>query len=81
MDCKNREYSDEFLSLCKSDFYIRKLLDDAIDYLFERDFKQMCHNENLSGDEVHIGFGLHDETGRYSKWVGLAMQSIIDHTT
>ena len=81
MDCKNREYSDEFLSLCKSDFYIRKLLDDAIDYLFEKDFKQMCHNENLSGDEVHIGFGLHDETGQYSKWVGLAMQSIIDHTT
>ena len=80
-NCENSECSNEFLNLCESDFCIRKLLNDAIDYLFERYFKKLSHVEKLQEDEVHIGFGLHDKTGKYSKWVGVAMQSIIDHTS
>lgn len=32
-------------------------------------------------DEIQIGFGLHDKNGDYSVWVGVAMQSVIEHTS
>ncbi len=46
---------------------------DHVHYMFE--WKQ-----TIQDDAIHIGFGLHDRDGNYSVWVGVAMQSILDHT-
>lgn len=71
---------DGFLSLCRTDFYTKKILMDAIELVFSY-YSQQFHSA-LSADEseIQIGFGLHDKFGSYSVWVGTAMQSIIEHT-
>ena len=33
-----------------------------------------------SYDWIHVGFGIHDKNGNYCQWLGVAMQSIIEHT-
>ena len=69
-----------YLALCQTDFYVTKLLMDAINLLFKPQATQMQSLVSSSQEEIHIGFGLHDKTGNYSVWVGVAMQSIIEHT-
>lgn len=67
--------------LRQSDFYVKKILMDAVESVFESERKleraAMCPPE----DEIQIGFGLHDKTGNYSVWVGVTMQSVIEHTS
>lgn len=74
------EDNNAYLSLCQSDFYIKKLYMDAIEKLFVPSSIQYESKSKILDDEVHIGFGLHDRTGNYSIWVGVAMQSVIEHT-
>lgn len=66
--------------LPKVSFYEKKLLMDAVETLFAHNMSQ---SESLLSSEelIQIGFGLHDKTGKYSMWVGTAMQSIIEHTS
>ncbi len=54
-----------------SDFYIKKALLETVDRFVVN---------KASEDIVHIAFGLHDKKGDYSVWVGITMQSILDHT-
>ena len=71
---------NNYLSLCQSDFYIQKMYMDVIEKLFSQESTQYKLLNMTFDDEIHIGFGLHDKTGDYSIWVGVAMQSIIEHT-
>lgn len=75
---KNINYEFSMISnssnILSSDFYIKKYLIDAQDQL-----EKSVSNEQ-DEDIIHIGFGLHDEDGHYSVWVGTVMQSILEHT-
>lgn len=75
---KNINYEFSIISnssnILSSDFYIKKYLIDAQDQL-----EKSVSNEQ-DEDIIHIGFGLHDEDGHYSVWVGTVMQSILEHT-
>ena len=31
-------------------------------------------------DTVHIGMGVHDKTGKYSSWLGITIESVVEHT-
>lgn len=75
------EDNNAYLSLCQSDFYIKKMYMDAIEKLFVSSGIQYESQSKVEDDEIHIGFGLHDRTGSYSIWVGVAMQSVIEHTS
>lgn len=67
-------------TLSKSDFYVQKAMMDAIGTVFDMENQLVCSNRRNIQDEIHIGFGLHDKSGDYSVWVGVAMQSVIEHT-
>ena len=67
-------------TLCDSGFYVQKVLMDAVEIVFETQHKLLHMESKNVNDEIHIGFGLHDKTGDYSVWVGVAIQSIIEHT-
>ena len=67
-------------ALCKSGFYVQKAMMDAVENVFDRENQLICSNSWNDQDEIHIGFGLHDKKGDYSVWVGVAMQSVIEHT-
>lgn len=70
-----------YLQLCHSDFYIKKLLMDAISSIYQaQQLQQQYSNTTDKMQDIHIGFGLYDKTGNYSVWVGVTMQSIIEHT-
>ena len=69
-----------YRSLCQSDFYIKKILMDAIEAVFASQREMMRSAMQAPGDEIQIAFGLHDKSGDYSVWVGTAMQSILEHT-
>lgn len=65
----------------KSEFYTKKVLLDAVESAFESQNKETKARLREKEDEIQIGFGLHDRTGDYSVWVGVAMQSVIEHTS
>lgn len=69
---------EDYLSLGKSDFYIKKILMNAIEAVYSHRKDSLLPAPE---EEIHIAFGLHDKTGNYSVWVGTAMQSIIEHTS
>lgn len=71
----------DYLSLCRGDFYLKKLLLDCIDTVFAKKSITALSSIPVAENEIHISFGLHDKTGNYSVWVGVTMQSIIEHTT
>lgn len=74
LECENIENIYAQTSL--NDLSIKKMFFDLLDsvhYMFE------CQ-QPIQEDEIHIGFGLHDRNGNYSVWVGVAIQSILDHT-
>lgn len=62
-----------------NDFFVKKLLMDALEKVFLYQKSMLLSNEVET--EIQIGFGLHDKDGNYSVWVGAAMQSIIEHTS
>lgn len=66
--------------LCKSGFYKKKVLMDAIAAVYESKQEQAVPEVESDEDFIHIGFGLYDKTGNYSVWVGATMQSIIETT-
>lgn len=66
--------------LCKSDFYVQKAMMDAVEIAFDTQNRVFQMKSKQVENEIHIGFGLHDKTGDYSVWVGVAIQSIIEHT-
>lgn len=63
-----------------NDFMIKKVLLDELASVFSLQKNYDKTDTNRDENEVHIGFGLHDRTGNYSVWVGVAMQSIIENT-
>ena len=67
-------------TLSKTNFYIKKTFFDAIDLIFSNALLQLQAESQTYENEIPIGFGLHDKTGNYSMWVGVTMQSIIEHT-
>jgi len=72
---------DNVSSLPCIDFYVKKLLMDAVETIFSADIMQQRSNLPAPEDEIQIAFGLHDKTGNYAMWVGVTMQSIIEHTS
>lgn len=67
-------------ALRQSDFYIKKALMNAMAAVFASQ-NELAHAQyRKTQDEIQIGFGLHDKTGNYSMWVGVVMQSVIEHT-
>lgn len=54
------------------DFFIQKILVEVTDTALHH-----CDND---ADEIHIGMGVHDKDGNYCSWLGVTMQSIIEHT-
>ena len=73
---ENVGYND----LCKLDFYVQKALIDAVEAVFAPQDQLFHAGLQKIDDEIQIGFGLHDKTGDYSVWVGVAIQSIIEST-
>lgn len=67
-------------ALRNSDFYIQKAMMDAVEAVFDPENKNVRSNRRNVPGEIHIGFGLHDKNGGYSVWVGVAIQSVIEHT-
>ena len=67
-------------ALRQSDFYIKKALMNAIAAVFARQKEQALAKAREAEEEIQIGFGLHDKNGDYSVWVGVTMQSVIEHT-
>lgn len=67
-------------ALRQSDFYIKKALMNAVAAVFASQ-NELAHAQyRKTQDEIQIGFGLHDKTGNYSMWVGVVMQSVLEHT-
>lgn len=67
-------------ALRQSDFYIKKALMNAVAAVFARQKEQALAKAREAEEEIQIGFGLHDKNGDYSVWVGVVMQSVIEHT-
>lgn len=67
-------------ALRQSDFYIKKALMNAVAAVFARQKEQALAKVREAEEEIQIGFGLHDKNGDYSVWVGVVMQSVIEHT-
>ncbi len=79
-ESQGQTFSNDYVSLCKNNFYTKKLFLDCIDTVFSQKRQNALASVQTTDDEIHIGFGLHDKTGNYSAWVGITMQSIIEHT-
>ncbi len=62
------------------DFWYKKVLIDAIIKCYDVENSRGLAENQMEEKEIHIGFGLHDKTGDYTAWVGVAIQSLIDHT-
>lgn len=78
-----RESSIKEGQLCplyKSDFWYKKILLDALTKCYECENDQALAETKIVEEEIHIGFGVHDKTGDYTAWVGVAMLSLIEHT-
>lgn len=75
---------EEKLFYCDSgvlgEMYLQKTLLDALETATHVKERLAELETNNSSAEMHIGFGLHDKTGNYSVWVGVAMQSVIENT-
>lgn len=69
------------LSLCQTNFYVKKILMDAIETVFSDSISSVQILQHAKEEEIQIAFGLHDKNGYYSVWVGTAMQSVMEHTT
>ena len=70
-----------YLALRRSDFYIKKALMNAVAAVFAQQKELALAKAREAEEEIHIGFGLHDKNGDYSVWVGVTMQSVLEHTS
>lgn len=62
---------------------VREALNDRDDFLIQKVLLDACMNEkNIKSAEdiIHIGMGVHDRDGNYCSWLGITMQSIMEHT-
>ena len=69
-----------YRALRRSDFYIKKGLMNAVEAVFAPEDLMWREAAREMQDEIQIGFGLYDKTGNYSVWVGVTMQSVVEHT-
>ena len=79
---KDQVWNDsvEYQLLLESDFYYKHMFFESIKRLFVHHEERLEKSEIDEDHMIHVGFGLHDKNGNYSKWVGVTMQSIIEHT-
>ena len=68
-DCPPKQFYE---AARQSKWHIKKMLFNTIDEINDVD----ATSDNL----IHIGMGVHDKNGEYTSWLGVTMQSIIDHT-
>ena len=70
---KNRGFTNIFFLNDESEFSIKRLYFELLEKYSDK--------ENFNCEElIHIAFGLYDKTGNYSIWVGVTMQTILEHT-
>lgn len=62
------------------DFNIRKIFYDTIEDAMYSNNKMHEMELMKYDDEIHIGFGLYDKIGNYTPWLGVTIQSILEHT-
>lgn len=75
---KNRGFCSVFLD---SNYgHTKKCLMDAIERLCFVENTLHCMRNRVIENEIHVGFGLYDKTGDYTSWVGVTIQSILEHT-
>lgn len=63
---------------------ISEALDSQENYMLQKimiDIYQNIHkNQDMDENVIHIGMGVHDKDGKYCSWLGVAMQSLVEHT-
>lgn len=75
---KNRGFCSVFLD---SNYgHTKKCLMDAIERLCFVENTLLCMRNRGIENEIQVGFGLYDKTGDYTSWVGVTIQSILEHT-
>ena len=75
---KNRGFCSVFLD---SNYgHTKKCLMDAIERLCFVENTLLCMRNRVVENEIQVGFGLYDKTGDYTSWVGVTIQSILEHT-
>ena len=62
-------------------FLLKKLFLDSIAKIVSTQRTTLQAHVQSDPNEIHICFGLYDKKGTYSIWVGVAMQSLIEHTS
>ena len=60
--------------------HTKKCLMDAIERLCFVENTLLCMRNRVIENEIQVGFGLYDKTGDYTSWVGVTIQSILEHT-
>lgn len=66
------------LSLMQTKYAIQQVFAQAMEYfVFENQNRRLCKEYMTQKDTIHVGFSLHDKVGRYSSFVGAAMESIL----
>lgn len=75
---KNRGFCSVFLD---SNYgHTKKCLMDAIERLCFVENTLLCMRNRVVENEIQVGFGLYDKSGDYTSWVGVTIQSILEHT-
>ena len=75
---KNQGFCSVFLdSNCTR---TKKCLMDSIERLCFVENTLLCMRNCVVENEIQVGFGLYDKTGDYTSWVGVTIQSILEHT-
>ena len=75
---KNRGFCSVFLD---SNYgHTKKCLMDAIERLCFVENTLLCMRNRVVESEIQVGFGLYDKTGDYTSWIGVTIQSILEHT-
>lgn len=77
VDSVNNRIEEDYYN---NEFRLKKVLLDVVADVFALQKNYAKSIVSVVEDEIHIGFGLHDKTGNYSLWVGVAMQSMIENT-
>lgn len=72
--------ADALLVDFKDEIKIQKAYFDIIEELNWMNCQIQGMKEHMDEDEIHIGFGLYDKYGTYTPWLGVTIQSILEHT-
>ena len=79
-DPSNENDPEAGSSYVLGEYYINKLFYDTIYNLFATRMEEKLGKQYLVDNYIHVGFGLHDKYGNYSKWIGTTIQSVMDNT-